>query len=138
MFTRLARNALLGLAPAAMLMAASPALAQLEVLNGICDPKIKPRAPFSTRSTSLDGMTTFLSAAPALFPQGDGFAPNPPNLRPTEYNNVYDCGGDEAPNTLLIGGAGPLFTFGRNCFWAHTAPAANPIPPTTRDGPRSP
>jgi hypothetical protein len=31
-------------------------------------------------------------------------------------------------NTLAIGGAGPLFTFGRNYFWIHVAGNGGPIP----------
>jgi hypothetical protein len=36
-------------------------------------------------------------------------------------------------NTLPVGGAGPLFTFGRNYFWIHVAGQGPiPVPPATR------
>ena len=36
-------------------------------------------------------------------------------------------------NTLPIGGAGPLFTFGRNYFWIHVAGGGPiPVPPSQR------
>jgi len=42
-------------------------------------------------------------------------------------------------NTLPIGGAGPLFTFGRNYFWIHVAGQGPiPVPPATRPEQQSP
>lgn len=42
-------------------------------------------------------------------------------------------------NTLPVGGAGPLFTFGRNYFWIHVAGQGPiPIPPATKPNQASP
>ncbi|MEQ8901488.1 MAG: hypothetical protein RID11_03265 [Roseovarius sp.] len=42
-------------------------------------------------------------------------------------------------NTLPVGGAGPLFTFGRNYFWIHVAGQGPiPVPPATRPEEASP
>ncbi|WP_300548215.1 hypothetical protein [Roseovarius sp.] len=42
-------------------------------------------------------------------------------------------------NTLPVGGAGPLFTFGRNAFWIHVAgQGAIPVPPAVRPQQLSP
>lgn len=42
-------------------------------------------------------------------------------------------------NTLPVGGAGPLFTFGRNYFWIHVAGQGPiPVPPATRPDTPSP
>src|SRR6056297_1992546 len=42
-------------------------------------------------------------------------------------------------NTLPVGGAGPLFTFGRNYFWIHVAGGGPiPVPPATKPDEASP
>jgi hypothetical protein len=62
----------------------------------------QPWVPFETRTTSEDGSTTFLTTAggEAVFPEGDPFSPNPPNMLPTIYENAKTCRGNEIPHTL--------------------------------------
>jgi len=90
--------------PAVALVGAMPAAAQLQGLNQFCIGQFQsnqqPRVPFETRTTSSDGMTTFLSSSPAVFPPGDSFGLNPPNMLPTRYENAETCRGNPIPNTL--------------------------------------
>jgi hypothetical protein len=73
----------------------------------------QPRVPFETRTTNevRDPVTdevitpatrTYLTTAggTAVFPEGDSFGPNPPNMLPTIYENAKTCRGNEIPHTL--------------------------------------
>ena len=64
----------------------------------------QPWVPFETRTTSPDGSTTFLTTAggTAVFPEGDSFSPNPPNMLPTIYENAKTCRGNEIPQHLAV------------------------------------
>jgi hypothetical protein len=64
-----------------------------------CTP-MQPYPGPSVITESDDGLTTFISTAPAIFPESDTFGPEPSNLLPTVYENVCDSNGDAIPNTL--------------------------------------
>jgi len=95
--------ALAGL-PAAALLGASPASAQLDGLNALCIDMFgsnqQPRVPFETRQIVDGGARTILTTPPAVFPEGDSFGSNPPNLIPTKYEDAESCRGNPIPNTL--------------------------------------
>lgn len=104
MFIKTFRHAALAALPIAVLVAAMPASAQLQNLNPFCIGQFgsnqQPRVPFETRTTSPDGKTTYLSSSPPVFPPGDSFGLNPPNMLPTRYELAETCRGTPIPNTL--------------------------------------
>src|SRR6056297_1402915 len=107
------------------------ALAQPVNLNGFCEKgghaagEQQPWVPFETRTTSPDGSTTLLTTAggTAVFPEGDPFSPNPPNMLPTIYENAKTCRGNEIPNTLP--------STPENPYNLHDDPVARPIDKTS-------
>ncbi|MDT8343348.1 MAG: hypothetical protein RQ752_02835 [Thermohalobaculum sp.] len=104
MFKTTLRGLALAAAPAALLLGAAPASAQLEGLNALCidhfQSNQQPRVPFETRSLSADGKTTTLTTPPPVFPEGNSFGANPANLIPTRYEDAETCRGTPIPNTL--------------------------------------
>jgi hypothetical protein len=104
MITKTFRSAALAALSLAALLAAMPASAQLQGLNPFCidlfESNQQPRVRFETQTISADGMTTYLSSSPAVFPPGDSFGPNPPNMVETRYELAETCRGTPIPNTL--------------------------------------
>ena len=103
MFTNTLRNLVLAGAAYA-LVAVSTVSADLDDLNPICIDMFgsnqQPRVPFETRTQNAEGTVTYLSTAPAIFPEGDTFGPEPPNLLETKYEEAGSCRGNPIPNTL--------------------------------------
>ncbi len=113
MFRRTLKIAAVMALPAAALLGGGTASAQvipsptsLKGLNAFCIDMFnsgqQPRPSFESREKP-DGMTTILNTASgeeAIFPPGDAFGPNPPNLLPTVYENSKTCRGTPIPNTL--------------------------------------
>jgi hypothetical protein len=50
------------------------------------------------RAATVTELTTASGAS--VFPEGDPFGPEPPNMIPTKYENIKSCRGNEIPNTL--------------------------------------
>lgn len=105
--------------PAAATLGGAPAWAQTPfALNMFCNVSghanggQQPRVPFESRTTNavLDAngkvitpaTRTYLKTADgySVFPEGDSFGTNPPNLLPTVYENAKTCRGNDIPNTL--------------------------------------
>ena len=104
--------------PAVAILGGSGAQAQgLSGINPICIDMFnsgqQPRVPFEIRETNevRDPVTdeviqpatrTYLTTAggTAVFPEGDSFGPNPPNMLPTVYENAKTCRGNDIPHTL--------------------------------------
>jgi len=60
----------------------------------------QPRVPFEIRETNGAHTTLTTAGGTAVFPEGDAFGPNPPNMLPTIYENAKTCRGNEIPHTL--------------------------------------
>lgn len=110
--------------PALALFSAAPVMAQPYTLNDVCQTwpdGPKPRPKFSTvdrtdpeytkLTTGLFPKSAKVNPTPvpgfdvdtqggALYPDGDSFGPNPPNMLPTIYANARSCMGNEIINTL--------------------------------------
>lgn len=105
MFIKSIRGAALAALPAVALLGAGAVHAQPVGLNQFCidlfGSNQQPRVPFETRENP-DPMTTILTTAAgtSVFPEGDSFGPNPPNLVPTRYEEAESCRGNPIPNTL--------------------------------------
>ncbi len=119
MFRKSIRLAAVMALPASALVGGAPAWAQTPFdLNMMCNVSghanggQQPRVPFETRTTNavVDGDGTVITPATrtylktadgySVFPEGDSFGTNPPNLLPTIYENAKTCRGNEIPNTL--------------------------------------
>jgi len=60
----------------------------------------QPRVPFEIRETNGAHTTLTTAGGTAVFPEGNSFGPNPPNMLPTIYENAKTCRGNDIPHTL--------------------------------------
>jgi len=86
-----------GTLPAALVLGATTALAQVEPVDGE-NFAPKPRVP-SEQTTTEDGTKTIIVTPEGPFEPSD-VRENPTNLLPTLFENAVDSGGDPIPNTL--------------------------------------
>lgn len=107
MFRKSIRLAAVMALPAAATLGGAPAWAQTPFdLNMFCDVTghanggQQPRVPFETRTTVGNSSTLLTANGFAVFPEGDSFGTNPPNMLPTIYENAKTCRGNDIPNTL--------------------------------------
>ncbi len=107
MFRKSIRVAAVMALPAGAMMGGAPVWAQTPFdLNMFCDVSghanggQQPRVPFETRVTEGNSSTLQTATGFAVFPEGDSFGTNPPNMLPTVYENAKTCRGNEIPNTL--------------------------------------
>ncbi|EAQ25963.1 hypothetical protein ROS217_06439 [Roseovarius sp. 217] len=107
MFRKSIRLAAVMALPASVMVGGAPAWAQTPFdLNMFCNVSghanggQQRRVPFETRTTVGNATTLLTADGDAVFPEGDSFGTNPPNMLPTIYENAKTCRGNEIPNTL--------------------------------------
>ena len=106
MFRKSIRLAAVMALPASAMVGGAPAWAQTPFdLNMFCklghaEGGQQPRVPFETRTTVGNSTTLLTANGYSVFPEGDSFGTNPPNMLPTIYENAKTCRGNEIPNTL--------------------------------------